>query len=520
MRTPTTTSHPRRARAWRVRLAAAAGALALLFSGMVGATAAMADTRTDPTPPPSPTTGSLTIHKLEGAETGDVNNGTEITGIKGIPLNGVEFTVTQVTGVSDSADKFSFDLTSSEGWENMRKAGVQNDVENIAAGVTSSTTRYTYGKSEFITTGAVGTDGIALFEDLPLGLYIVMETGNTNNVFSSTDPFLVTIPLNIQGSDGNPTGELLYDVHVYPKNNIAANPVKTVKPEGNFSEDGVLTWTVSQKVPTLLKTDSIDSFVIVDTLDSRLAFQESSVVVTMIGVGEPAVDETLTVVDDYEVNFNDTDNIMTINFTAAGIAKLVAKAQGKTVNVSFKSTASAIGEYTNNAYTNINDAKYDADPKTATWGGLRILKYDGEATKDETSSMAGAEFAIYDGDPIQNPGTAKIVATGVTGSDGTLEIKYLWIGEDGAESHIYWIVETKAPAGYVLNENPRRVEVKVDENTVGYFTEVEVLNYKTFIPGLPLTGAQGTAIIIAVGITFLVAAAGLLILRNRRSHSA
>lgn len=511
MRTPTTTSHPRRARAWRVRLTAAAGALALLFSGMVGATAAMADTRMG-----TQEKGSLTIHKLVGADADLPNNGEEITDIEENydTLAGVQFTVTQVLSATgdfdgdDISETLHFDLSvGGEGWENMRKAGVQDDVTNIANGAANGSSVYTYETEPRTLT--TGPDGIAKYEDLPLGLYIVRETANAHDVVSSTAPFLVTIPLNIADDDGEPTDKYLYDVHVYPKNNTVDKPIKTVKPEGNFSKTGVLTWTVSQKVPTLLSTDSIDSFVIVDTLDSRLAFHDDPAVVTLAGTPLDAADYTVNI----------ASNTMTVTFTNYGIDKLEA-AQGETVSVSFKSTASAPGEYENNAYTNINGSKYHAVPKTAKWGGLRILKYDGEEDiKAPSNTMDGAEFALYDVDPSLSP-SATPIATGVTKDGGTFEFKYLWIGEEGATSKTYWLLETKAPAGYVLDDVRQEIEVKIGEESVGYFTEVEVLNYRIFIPGLPLTGAQGTAIIIAVGITFLVAAAGLLILRNRRSHSA
>lgn len=506
MKTPTTTSHPRRARAWRVRLAAAAGALALLFSGMVGATAAMADTRTGL---PDPTVGSLTIHKLEGAETGDVNDGKEITGIEGTPLNGVEFTVTQVTGTSGSAGNLSFDLTTSEGWENMRKARVQNNIDSIVNGLEDPNSEYTYGYTESIVTGAAGTDGIALFEELPLGLYIVMETGNTNNVFSSTDPFLVTIPLNIAGADGKATGDLLYDVHVYPKNSLVKKPVKTVsEPTSNYSTDGELTWTVSQAVPRLLEGDLLSQFEIVDEIGEGLSFISGSYSVEVEGL-------TLVNDEDYYITITD-DNKLTVEFSAAGRSKLVAGDQGRTVKVSFKTTVSANGEYVNNAHSNINYFEYKADPVTVRWGGLRIIKIDAELPRDV--NMNGAVFHLYDEDPTDNSGIDPI-ATGETKNGGVLEFQYLWIGQGNVTERDYWIVESKAPDGYVVNYTPRKVTVRVNEITEGHFTEVEVLNYKTFIPGLPLTGAQGTAIIIAVGITFLVAAAGLLILRNRRSHS-
>lgn len=58
-----------------------------------------------------------------------------------------------------------------------------------------------------------GEDGIARADNLPLGLYLVVETKVPANVHTTTDPFFVSLPMtDLEGS------AWFYDVDVYPKN--------------------------------------------------------------------------------------------------------------------------------------------------------------------------------------------------------------------------------------------------------------------------------------------------------------
>jgi LPXTG-motif cell wall-anchored protein len=50
-------------------------------------------------------------------------------------------------------------------------------------------------------------------------------------------------------------------------------------------------------------------------------------------------------------------------------------------------------------------------------------------------------------------------------------------------------------------------------------TQVDVLNRKPIIPGLPLTGSSGTVIIVTAGVALLIGAAGLLFLGRRRNSA-
>lgn len=71
--------------------------------------------------------------------------------------------------------------------------------------------------------------------DLPLGLYLVVETQSPASVTTRCKPFLVSVPMTRIG-ETKPGEEWLYDVHVYPKNKTTYGDV-TLKKYGRVGED-------------------------------------------------------------------------------------------------------------------------------------------------------------------------------------------------------------------------------------------------------------------------------------------
>lgn len=140
---------------------------------------------------------SLTLHKYEMADTSLATR--KATGTaqdaqyipKGAkPLAGVTFTVYQVSNL----DRYF----TSEG-VTLPKVGDIDKTQAIA----------TYSKT-------TGTDGIAKFTDLPLGIYYVEETDGPAQITKKIAPFVLSLPMtDVSGK------QWLYNVDSYPKNQTA-----------------------------------------------------------------------------------------------------------------------------------------------------------------------------------------------------------------------------------------------------------------------------------------------------------
>lgn len=99
-------------------------------------------------------------------------------------------------------------------------------------------------------------DGLTKAENLELGLYLVVETKVPEQVTSTVDPWMVSIPMT--HSDG---GSWFYDVHVYPKNQTG-NPTleKLVRnAPGPNATDG--SNTVQNKSYLVSEYEKTDKFV-------------------------------------------------------------------------------------------------------------------------------------------------------------------------------------------------------------------------------------------------------------------
>ncbi len=160
--------------------------------------------------------GSLTIYKYEVDAIDE--NGTPGTGAASDKptdkdlLDGVEFTIYRVMDKAAMLEYYS----GADGKATLPK--VEDYVNAPAAGskawtVKSTTTTPQMAKK---VTGADGTQGAAVFSDLDLGIYLVIETGVPDAVTTSVKPFLVSIPMTTVEGD-----EWLYDVQVFPKNETA-----------------------------------------------------------------------------------------------------------------------------------------------------------------------------------------------------------------------------------------------------------------------------------------------------------
>ena len=147
-------------------------------------------------------TGSITIHKYEYNESGGEAGTGETTDVNKVPsdakaLEGAGFTIYKVADIDDLAKYYNANPESLPSVDDYLTDGEIN------------TSKVLETKSEVKTDNA----GIAKFDNLALGFYVVVETTTPDKVTTPVKPFIVSVPMTTKDGDN-----WLYDVHVYPKN--------------------------------------------------------------------------------------------------------------------------------------------------------------------------------------------------------------------------------------------------------------------------------------------------------------
>lgn len=518
------------------RAAAAAGVLTLAFLGL--APSAVATETPNYGNIKTEVKGSLAIHKHLtgggkdiGTPTGTPKNDED----KAPAVAGVVFTAYPITDIN---------LKDPAGWDtisNLARTGVPDSACTNPAAPTLGA--HTFGKG--MASPATNSEGLATITDMPVQAYLVCETTTPGDIVQKAKPFVVTIPHpnTAAGADG----QWIYDVNVYPKNE-AIDVDKTIQAQklNGYGVGSLIKFPVESTAPTLDAKSFYKYFQLKDTLDDRL----SEVTATEVSLEGTTLQPT-----DYNVVTN--QQTVTVTFTAEGLKKIKA-APGKKVSAVFQgkvTKAGSNGTITNRAQV-ISDTVYAEQPPTpvtpptdpenpptsedvtSRWGDLSIKKVDTHQQGQTKAGLQGAQFQLYkakdayantcskvkDGDPIAINGQTTLT----TDAQGAIDIKGLFISDsiDGADrdnqkdaqARCYVLVETKAPAGYVLPAGDAAVtavKVKVGEETTD---NVTIENTKQSVPGLPLTGANGMLILTASGASLLMIAVGSVLVARYRER--
>ena len=472
-------------------------------------------------------TGSITIHKyVKDATNGTTaGNGLEDATATGTPLDGATFTVEKLTNV---------DLTTQAGWEKL--AGFNGNVETAkATGVDAAVTKTTAG------------GGLATFDNLPLGAYVVTETA-TPAGYVGAKSFIITVPMT------HPTdlNKWVYDVHAYPKNSKAGIE-KTVADENTPAIGSAISYTIKSDIPA---AEALDFYDVVDQYDKRVELPEADIALKIIDGKNGEV--ALAKGTDYKLIAADgTDGktkFWTAEFTADGRAKLVANRKDDNTKVQMdlagtvKDKVEADGLFKNkaillpNAPSNgwkpnsgeVPPPDYPNSEVVSKFGKVKITKV---SSVDTTAKLKGAEFEVYQCTPQTTP-TANFesvdatldkklspagTTTYVTDANGEVTIDGLrnndWANNAKvANPGYYCLVETKAPEGFELQTRPIAFQVLESNSTAD--NEYTLNTTVKDVPknggfNLPLTGAAGIGVLIGAG-ALLVGGSGAIALANKR----
>ena len=477
-------------------------------------------------------TGSITIHKyVKDADNGTTaGNGLEDTSNHGTPLANAKFSVERLTNI---------DLTTQAGWEKLASydgnvAAAKND--GVDAAVAKKT----------------GADGLAKFDSLPLGAYVVTET-ETPAGYVGSKPFIITVPMT------HPTdlNKWVYDVHAYPKNSKAGVD-KTVNDADTPAIGSAISYTIKSDVPA---AEALDYYDVVDQYDKRVELPEANVALKLINgkTGEVALVKDT----DYKlISADGTDGktkFWTAEFTAAGRQKLLDNRKDDTTKVQmdlsgtvkdkvetdglFKNKAILLPIAPSNGWKpnsgEVPPPDYPNSEVVSKFGKVKITKV---SSVDATAKLKGAQFEVYKCTPQSTPAAnfesvdatldEKLSPAGMTtfetDADGVVTIDGLrnndWENNEAVTNPGYYcLVETKAPEGFELQTRPIAFQVLQTNSTAD--NEYTLATTVKDVPtnggfNLPLTGAAGVGVLIGAGALLVGGSAAIALANKRRKEQA
>lgn len=215
----------KKAKRFLTGLLSAALALSLCAMPAMAAEDSGATPGTTPNPVWTQDTGSITIHKYEwnddtrGPATGEAEDAGSLPsndkGEKPTPLAGATFTVYQVKSADELKDYYDGKVvTWPTSWTEYAEKDTATGGYKLKSDVTATLTK--------VGSETTDTSGVVKFEELPLGLYLVLETETPDSVRTACEPFFVSVPMTkVSGDTKGGLTDWLYDVHVFPKNSTA-----------------------------------------------------------------------------------------------------------------------------------------------------------------------------------------------------------------------------------------------------------------------------------------------------------
>ena len=415
----------------------------------------------------------------------------------------------------------------------------------LAAALTANATTVKNALETAVKNGGVAmpeTDatGHTSASNMEQGLYLVVETRAPENVTSTCNPFLVSLPMTtIDGAAWN------YDVTVYPKNQTG-NPTldKTVREAKNSTgkNNGSLTditdgyahtatasvgdtvdYQIISTLPTITsKASSLSEYTYVDTMSKGIKYNKNDVVIEFFK-DAGCTDKITTWAEEsgkFAVAYDDTANTMTIRMTEAGLAE-INESEGVyvdsvkrgysdcTMHLTYAATLTADAQMgdtdnpneveltwrrTNNTYFDtLKDCchiyTYGVDVLkqfSDNGGNLRNVKFKLHNDTDDCYIIAEQKDGVYYAKGITSKKSD--ATTFIPNSSGHIIVK-------GLEDDAYSLTEIATDKGYVLLKETIKIVIKAAENDQCEKCGAKLLTASATVNGKVAGMTDGNAIV-------------------------
>ena len=499
-----------------------------LLAGMLGA-AMMLSSMTAFAADQAPTIdmdkkGSVTIEKYAGTDTTT-------------PLPGVEFTIYKVADLVQSAEP-SVELKMEPAVDGIEAIDESTTYADIQDAVDAAVADGSLSPAKDPVTTALNADGTkatAVFGELDLGVYLVVETDAPASVEEKSANFLVSVPM----TDAEGSG-WIYDVTAQPKNVIKTGEIGLEKQvydgqswgkTASFGVGDTISYRIIIDVPG--NVDALTGLTVADTM-------ENLAVSDLDGVSVYAITETLDTDPDYEegdmlwVTPEETENGFSISFEDGELSDYA----GGQIAILYDAVltdgaVTTVSGNVNTAALSWTDANGEAQSLTDT-ATVHTYKINVNKTGENDAKLAGVVFDLYKetADGTITGDAAK--ALGLDSAKKWEKIDTLTTDGEGVASAnglangTYYLVETKTNEGYNLLKAPVEVELNIaydavtekftgtdDENGTDAYKNVHVINRKGFT--LPVTGGRGTLIVSLIGVLLVIGGAIVVIRASRKN---
>ena len=415
----------------------------------------------------------------------------------------------------------------------------------LAAALTANATNVKNALETAVKNGGVAmteTDatGHTSASGLEQGLYLVVETRVPENVTSTCNPFLISLPMTtVDGS------EWIYDIVTYPKNQTG-NPdlSKTVRESKNSTgkntgsltdiTDGfehtatasvgdVVDYQIISTLPTITsKASSLSEYTYVDTLSKGIMYNKQDVVIEFFK-DAGCTDKIITWDENsgkFTATYDDTANTMTIRMTEAGLSEIneattvyndsVKRGYSDcTMRITYAATLTSDAKMgdtdnpneveltwrrTNSTYFDtLNDCchvytygvdvlKQFSDGK----GNIQNVKFNLHNDTDNCYIIADLKDGIYYAKGVT---TKKSDATTfVPNGSGHIIVK-------GLEDDAYSLTEIATDKGYVLLKEAVKIMITTKENGACEKCGAKLLTTSATVNGKDVTMTDGNAIV-------------------------